>query len=56
MSNEHLKRFLIDDLKKLEIEFNYIKENLIHCDAWDKAEIEHFDMFFSYWHTHAKKL
>lgn len=56
MSNEHLKGFLIDDLKKLEIQFNHIKENFISCDVWDKTEIEHFENFFSYWHTHVKKL
>ena len=55
MSNEHLKGFLIDDLKKLENEFDYIKENLINYQM-NKKEIEHFEDFFLYWNYHLKNL
>ena len=55
MRNERLKSFLIDDLRELEVEFDFIKENLINYQM-NKKQIEHFENFFLYWNTHLKKL
>ena len=58
MSNEHLKEFLIDDIKSIEKNFNIIREKLIdyQLDKDIRNEIEELDMKLNYWSYHSKNL
>jgi len=58
MSNEHLKEFLIDDIKSIEKNFNIIREKLIdyQLDKDIRNEIEELDIKLNYWSYHSKNL
>lgn len=58
MSNEHLKGFLIDDIKSIEKNYNIIRKKIIdyQLDKDIRNEIEELDMKLNYWSYHSKNL
>lgn len=58
MSNEHLKEFLIDDIKNIEKSYNIIRKKLIdyQIDKDIRKEIEEIDLLLNYWSFHSKNL
>ena len=58
MSNEHLKEFLIDDMKNIEKSYNIIRRKLLdyQIDKDIRKEIEEIDLLLNYWSFNLKKL